>query len=127
LAHFSASIILSFLYNLESFFWFLFWICINWNGPGKGRKEKKLRNLIIGTTNQSRNLRVLKPEKYRSRTNLKKNFNAYCKPLIPYVQELRKVVFPGGKWRLEEDRELHSRMKAVLEKARDDLGARKVM
>ena len=23
------------------------------------------------------------------------NFSEYCKPLIPYMQELRKVVFPG--------------------------------
>jgi len=50
------------------------------------------------------------------------NFSEYCKPLIACMQELRMVVFPGGKRWLSEDRELYSRMTDVLEKAREDPG-----
>ncbi|KAJ2985587.1 hypothetical protein NUW58_g5449 [Xylaria curta] len=38
----------SFMHDLESFFWVLFWICIHYNGPGMGRcqAEKTLCNTI---------------------------------------------------------------------------------
>ena len=50
-------------------------------------------------------------------------FTARCKPLIPCIQELRKVVFPGGKRWLREDRQLYSYMKSVLEQALKSLGS----
>nr|KMM71460.1 hypothetical protein CPAG_07767 [Coccidioides posadasii RMSCC 3488] len=31
----------SFMHDLESFFWVLFWICIHYEGPGKGRVVKR--------------------------------------------------------------------------------------
>ena len=45
-------------------------------------------------------------------------FSESCKPLIACVQELRKVVFPGGKRRLSEDMKLYAQMNAVFENAR---------
>ena len=42
-----------------------------------------------------------------------KYFMPYYWPMIPWVNRLRKVVFPGGRWR-EEDKKLCSRMKEIL-------------
>ena len=47
---------------------------------------------------------------------VEKEFTAQCRPLIPCIQELRKVVFSEGKRWLREDRQLYSRMKSVLER-----------
>ena len=42
------------------------------------------------------------------------NFTSYYISLIPWVNRLRKVVFPnGGRWR-EEDQRLYSRMRSIL-------------
>jgi hypothetical protein len=41
--------------------------------------------------------------------------------MIPCVNRLRKVVFPGGgRWK-EEDKKLYSRMKEILQEAREGL------
>ncbi|KAI9855818.1 MAG: hypothetical protein M1813_009627 [Trichoglossum hirsutum] len=51
---------------------------------------------------------------------VEENFMPYYQPLIPWINRLRKVVFPGdGRWK-KEDKELYSQMKAVLEKAKED-------
>ena len=47
-------------------------------------------------------------------------FTEYYKPLIPWLNKLRRVVFPdGGRWEIE-DRELYSRMKRILRQAQKD-------
>lgn len=50
---------------------------------------------------------------------MRDNFSAYCKPVIPCLQKLWKEVFPRGRRRLSEDRELYSRMVDVLVEARE--------
>lgn len=111
------------MHDLESFFWVLFWICIHWDGPGQERRKvrefeewnqeptQKLANVKIGMVSEEDGFDK----------EMSDNFSKYCKPLIPCMQELRKVVFPGGKRWLSEDRELYLRMTDVLEKAREDL------
>jgi len=47
----------------------------------------------------------------------------FCRPLAPLVTQLREEVFPNGKSWEREDRGLYSRMKSVLEKARENLDA----
>jgi hypothetical protein len=37
---------------------------------------------------------ILKFEEDKFDKEVKKSFTAYCKPLIPCIQELRKVIFP---------------------------------
>ena len=49
------------------------------------------------------------------------NFTLYYRPLIPWVNRLRKVVFPDSGMRRKEDMELYSRMKEVLENARKEV------
>ena len=48
------------------------------------------------------------------------NFSPYYQPLIPWVNRLRKVVFPGGKRRKGNNEKLPSQMKEVLREARKD-------
>ncbi|KAK3175351.1 hypothetical protein OEA41_002598 [Lepraria neglecta] len=110
------------MHDLESFFWVLFWICIHWNRPGQERRKvnefeewnrepiEKLANIKIGMVS----------EEDRFVKKIRDVFSEYCKPLIPCMQELRKVVFPGGKRWLSEDMKLYTQMNAVLEKARED-------
>ncbi len=50
----------------------------------------------------------------------KKNFTLYYQPMVPWVNRLRKAVFPnGGRWE-NEDNGLYARMKEILEEARKD-------
>lgn len=52
---------------------------------------------------------------------MKENFTLYYEPLIPWVNRLRREVFPnGGKWK-KEDPELSSLMKEILREARKEL------
>jgi hypothetical protein len=48
------------------------------------------------------------------------SFSPYYQPLIPWVNRLRKMVFPDGRRQKKENQELYSRMKAVLQEARED-------
>jgi hypothetical protein len=48
-------------------------------------------------------------------------FTSYYHTMIPCVNRLRKVLFPGGvRWK-EEDNRPYSRMKEILQEAREDL------
>lgn len=115
----------SFMHDLESFFWVLFWIGAHWNGAGAKRSKTEYESWNYKDTKELAEIKtgkVLREAKFNTEVN--NAFTPYCKPLIPCIQALRKVVFPDGKnWerRDGEDKELYSRMKAVLEKASNDL------
>ena len=47
-------------------------------------------------------------------------FSPYYQPLIPWVNRLREVVFPGGRRRKGKDENLPSQMRKVLQEARKD-------
>lgn len=117
----------SFMHDLESFFWVLFWLCAHWNGPGQKRSKTEYESWNYKHTKELAEIKtgkVLKEDRFDAEVN--ENFTSYCKPLIPCIQELRRVVFPNGKsWGRgeREDRGLYSRIKSVLEKARENLDA----
>jgi len=110
-----------FMHDLESFFWVLFWICIHYNGPNEELvvpqfdkwnyvDMEELAKLKLGT--------VADEDIFRQRAT--EYFTPYYEPLIPWVNRLRRVVFPGGgKWK-EEDMHLYSRMKEILQAAQKD-------
>lgn len=111
----------TFMHDLESFFWVLFWICIHYTGPLRpGRVTKfeswnyehitKLADIKKGTIADEGDFLE----------TIEENFTLYYQPLIPWVNRLRKVVFPDGGRRKKEDRELYSRMKDILREARKD-------
>jgi hypothetical protein len=111
----------SFMHDLESFFWVLFWICIHYNGPDEKLvvpqfdkwnyvHMEELAKLKLGT--------VADEEIFRQTAT--DYFTPYHERLIPWVNRLRRAVFPGGrKWK-EEDRDLYARMKEILQEAQKD-------
>ncbi|KAL2005522.1 hypothetical protein VTN00DRAFT_2733 [Thermoascus crustaceus] len=111
----------SFMHALESFFWVLFWICIHYNGPGKEvgptdfdswnyEDDQKLALSKKGIVDDEGDF-VSTADRY---------FTSYHKPLIPWVNKLRKVVFPNGTRRKDEDEQLYTHMKEILRNARED-------
>jgi Fungal protein kinase len=112
----------SFMHDLESFFWVLFWICVHWNGPGQGRSKTEYESWNYKDTKELAEIKKGKvDEEDKFDKEVKESFTAYCKALIPCIQGLRKAVFPDGKRWLDQDQRLYSQMKSVLEKAREDL------
>ncbi len=105
----------SFMHDLESFFWVLFWICIHYNGPGKDigptefeswnyESDNKLARSKFGTIGDESIFLKIAEE----------NFTSYYLPLIPLVNRLRRKVFPNGeKWK-KPDPELYSSMREIL-------------
>lgn len=100
----------SFMHDLESFFWVLYGMCIgstrlkDWSFMNMD----KLATLKVGTVSHEE--------------LFLRNFTSHYRPLIPAVNELRKVVFPNsGRWRETEDERLYSQMKEVLREAREKI------
>ena len=105
----------SFMHDLESFFWVLFWICLHYNGPGKDigptefeswnyESDNKLVRSKVGTIGDESIFLKIAEE----------NFTLYYQPLIPLVNRLRRKVFPNGeKWK-KPDPELYSSIREIL-------------
>ncbi|UPX12656.1 uncharacterized protein EKO05_0003197 [Ascochyta rabiei] len=112
----------SFMHDLESFFWVLFWICIHYDGPDKDigatefecwnyESDQKLAGSKKSVVDDERDFLKL------ARTN----FTPFYQPLISCVNRLRRKVFPdGGRWRVPNPK-LYTEMKGILRAARDDL------
>jgi hypothetical protein len=110
-------------HDFESFFWVLFWICIHYNGPNK--KGNVIERFDKWNFVDTEELAKMKKGEVDDEGDFLKsaddNFSPYYQPLIPWVNRLRKVVFPGGGRRKGKDEKLPSRMKEVLREARKDL------
>jgi hypothetical protein len=110
------------MHDLESFFWILFWICIHYTEPnGEDRiipkfeswnykHTSKLAKIKKGTVDHEGDFLKMASE----------HFTAYYQPLIPWVNKLRRLVFPNGERWEKGDPKLYSRMREVLRKARED-------
>ncbi|KAI9777131.1 MAG: hypothetical protein M1839_009087 [Geoglossum umbratile] len=112
----------TFMHDLESFFWVLFWICIHYTGPnGESRVVPEFETWNYEPTSRLAKLKsgTVVNEKHFLDA-IKDHFTPYYQSLVPWVNRLRRVVFPMGKPWEDEDRELYFQMKAVLEKARGD-------
>ncbi|KAK0728902.1 hypothetical protein B0T26DRAFT_810694 [Lasiosphaeria miniovina] len=111
----------SFMHDLESFFWVLFWICIHYDAQGKDIRPTGFDDWNYENDDKlvrSKMGEISDEEVFLA--GAEKNFTSYYRPLIPWVNRLRRKVFPnGGRWkRLEQ--ELYSSMKEILRKARND-------
>jgi len=112
----------SYMHDYESFFWVLFWICIHYDGPNhKGAVVDQFERWNY------MDMEVLAREKggiiYEEQDFLdiaQEYFAPYYQPLIPWVNRLRRVVFPDGKRWKKLDPSLYSDMKEILQAAQDD-------
>ena len=119
----------SFMHDLESFFWVLFWICIHYDGRNeKGEVKRKIVSKYekwnYADTEEladSKTAMVVEEERFNKTIA---GFTPTCQPLAPCVQDLRRYIFPNGKRWLGENKELYSQIETVLEKAKKDLGLR---
>ncbi|KAK4197016.1 hypothetical protein QBC40DRAFT_342334 [Triangularia verruculosa] len=116
----------SFMHDLESFFWVLFWICIHFHGPKTDRVVPRFDKWnYVDTDERAEELAglkliiVSKEEMFIKTTT--KYFTQYYQPLAPLMNSLRKVVFPGDKPWKHEDERLYSRMGEILREGQEDL------
>ena len=107
----------SFMHDLESFFWVLFWICIHYHGPDESRVVPRFEKWNYVDTEELAGMKlgVVAVENVFMKT-ITDNFTPYYKPLIPFLNGLRKIVFPRDRPWKEEDEELYSRMREILRK-----------
>ncbi|KAK5996946.1 hypothetical protein PT974_02294 [Cladobotryum mycophilum] len=108
----------SFMHDLESFFWVLFWICIHYNGPGLAIGPTRFDHWNYENDQDLADLKfaaIIDERTFLDRAE--RDFTPYYEPLIPWVNRLRREVFPNGKIWKKEDRSLYGRMNKVLEAA----------
>ena len=111
----------SFVHDLESFFWVLFWICIHYIGPDKGRIMPRFDKWNYADLEELASWKggVVYDEGDFLKT-AEDSFTSYFQPLIPWINRLRRVVFPGGgRWK-GENKGLFFQMIEILRGARDD-------
>ncbi|KAI1109557.1 hypothetical protein F5Y14DRAFT_444609 [Nemania sp. NC0429] len=111
----------TFMDDLESFFWVLFWICIHYKGPGQKAEATKFKKWnYLNTEELARDKKgIISDERDFIRT-AKRTFTPYYQLLIPWVNRLRRVVFPDGKRWQEKDDTLYSRIRRILRDGQKD-------
>jgi len=112
----------SFMHDLESFFWVLFWICMHYNGPNEPPtvvKEFKNWNYMSTTELAKVKSGTIFDEASFMETVVP-NITPYFEPLTRYLEKLRTVVFPNDKLWKVEDKGLYERVREVLRKAMMD-------
>jgi hypothetical protein len=115
----------SFMHDLESFFWVLFWICIHCDGPGEGKVVAEFDKWNYADTEELAKLKLgTVSDEDIFRKTMEEFFTQYYQPLLPWVNKLRKALFPaGGRWK-REDSGLYTRMKDILGEASKALADR---
>ncbi|KAJ5544154.1 hypothetical protein N7494_005433 [Penicillium frequentans] len=111
----------SFMHDLESFFWVIFWICIHYEGPGKGRVVARFDKWNFMDTEE---LASTKKGEVSDEADFVRSaneyFTEYHHPLIRCVNALRKAVFPNGRRWVQEDKGLYDKMKEILRGGQED-------
>ncbi|KAI1736688.1 hypothetical protein F4680DRAFT_468934 [Xylaria scruposa] len=110
----------SYMDDLELFFWVLFWTCVYYDGNGHDRETDftkwnkvdtmTLADLKKAVIDDDRDF-IHKADGY---------FTAHYKPLIPWVDKLRRVVFPNSRRWQQADETLYSQMTQILNNAQND-------
>ncbi|KAL2801971.1 hypothetical protein BJX63DRAFT_426405 [Aspergillus granulosus] len=111
----------TFMHDLESFFWVIFWICIHYDGPTHSRVVPRFEKWNYVDMEE---LAELKKGVVAHEGDFMKmvheNITQFYRSLAPWINRLRKVVFPsGGRWEYT-DEALYSMMQKVLRAAQED-------
>ncbi|KAF2175149.1 hypothetical protein K469DRAFT_80264 [Zopfia rhizophila CBS 207.26] len=112
----------SFMHDLESFFWVLFWICIHYDVLNRERVVKRFDKWNYVDTEELAKIKkgIVGDERDFLKT-VEATFTPYYQPLIPCVNRLRRKVFPDGKrWR-DPNPTLYLEMEEILQAAHDNL------
>ncbi|KAK5998909.1 hypothetical protein PT974_01293 [Cladobotryum mycophilum] len=110
----------SFMHDLESFFWVLFWISVHYDGSRHMLMDTNFHNwnydvdATIGLTKRG----LVSAEDFFL-DQMAEHVTEHYQPMIPCINGLRKVVFPNGQPRKDEKQELYDDMIQVLCKARE--------
>ncbi|KAL7786271.1 hypothetical protein V8C37DRAFT_392442 [Trichoderma ceciliae] len=104
----------SFMHDLESFFWVLFWICVHYDGLNKACKSEFDRwNFMCDHDLAGTKMAVVyKPDLFCHLAE--SSFTQFYTPLIPLMDKLRDAVFPNGQPWKEPNEELYSTMRGIL-------------
>jgi len=100
----------TFMHDLESFFWVLFWMCIHFNGPDDAEmvvaKFEKWNFVSMDELFDIKSGIISEEDNFLRLAN--ERFTPYYQPLIDCVNQLRKVVFPDGKRARNPNERLYS-------------------
>ncbi len=111
----------TFMDDLESFFWVLFWLCIHYNRDGHGRVVSEFNEWNDAGTAKLATLKKGVIDEEGNFLNIAEiNFASYYRPLIPWVNKLRRVVFPNGRRWQQVDDTLYSQMRQILRDGQND-------
>ncbi|KAI1313249.1 serine/threonine-protein kinase Sgk2 [Xylaria venustula] len=111
----------SFMHDLESFFWVLFWICVHYDGPGKDIGPTEFESWNYESDNKLvRSKKGVIDDEEDFLNIAADNFTPYYESLIPWVNRLRRKVFPNGERWKKEELDLYIKMKETLREARKD-------
>ncbi|KAI0912631.1 hypothetical protein F4823DRAFT_580547 [Ustulina deusta] len=111
----------SFMDDLESFFWVLFWICIHYNGPNESKPVDRFDKWNSAHVDElvGWKMGVAYDERHFHHT-VSMYFTPYYQRLIPWVDKLRRVVFPNGRRWQQEDKTLYLQMRQILREGQND-------
>jgi hypothetical protein len=103
----------------------MFWICIHCDGPGEGKVVAEFDKWNYADTEELAKLKLgTVSDEDIFRKTMEEFFTQYYQPLLPWVNKLRKALFPaGGRWK-REDSGLYTRMKDILGEASKALADR---
>ncbi|KAJ2990197.1 hypothetical protein NUW58_g3071 [Xylaria curta] len=112
----------SFMHDLESFFWVLFWVCIHYDSPGKSRRVPRFDEWNTANVDELATTKIgIISDKGHFHYTVSNHFTTFYQPLIPWVDQLRQAVFPnGGRWK-KEDQGLYTRIEEICRAAQADL------
>jgi len=110
------------MHDYESFFWVLFWICIHHNNPKRsGRVVPMFEKWNYVNTEELAILKLgIVADEEDFLETLTQYLTLYYSPLRLWINRLRRVVFPNGRRRKDEDEGLASKMMSILAKAQRD-------
>ncbi|KAL7931331.1 hypothetical protein V8C35DRAFT_282676 [Trichoderma chlorosporum] len=81
----------SFMHDLESFFWVLFWLCIHYDGQNSRVVERFDKWNYMDTDDLADQKLGIVADESNFISRITNNFTPYYQPLIPWVNRLRKV------------------------------------
>ncbi|KAK1242045.1 hypothetical protein MKX07_000031 [Trichoderma sp. CBMAI-0711] len=113
----------SFMHDLESFFWVLYWICVHYSGPGSSLGATRFYeewNYMSDSKLAMRKAGLVTGDRVFLQM-MESHVTPYYRPLVPWVNRLRRAVFPGGEPWMDPDEGLYERMKTILRDARETL------